>query len=232
VLPTRLERSRYVLKGGANLRYFFASRRYSEDIDIDLIEPVPWSFETQVDKVMRSPALRDLLAVGGLALAEHAGQKQTDTTHRWRVAIDVPGAASPIRSKVEFSNRGAGEDFELAFLPDEIVTPYALRPPSVQHYGIVEATEQKVSALAGRSQTEVRDVFDLELLLRRQPLAPGSIEPDLLDTAIDRIFEQDYDAFRDKVLAYLEPGAAELISTPAAWEEIQTFVASRLEAAR
>lgn len=206
MLPTRLERSRYVLGGGANLRYFFAGRRYSEDIDIDLIEPVPWGFETQVDKVLDSPALRDLLAIGGLVLIEHAGKKQTATTRRWRIAIEAPGARSPVRSKVEFSNRGVGEDFELAFLPDAIVAPYALRPPSVQHYGITEATEQKVAALAGRTQTEVRDVFDLELLLRRKPLAPDSIDPALLDTAIERIFEQGYDASATRSWPTSSPG--------------------------
>jgi predicted nucleotidyltransferase component of viral defense system len=41
VLGTRLDSARYVLKGGANLRYFFGSQRYSEDIDLDLTEPVP-----------------------------------------------------------------------------------------------------------------------------------------------------------------------------------------------
>lgn len=37
MLSKRLDLSRYVLKGGANLRYFFGSVRYSEDIDIDLL---------------------------------------------------------------------------------------------------------------------------------------------------------------------------------------------------
>jgi hypothetical protein len=32
VLQARLDQARYVLKGGANLRYFFDSVRYSEDI--------------------------------------------------------------------------------------------------------------------------------------------------------------------------------------------------------
>ena len=35
VLSLKLEQTRYVLKGGANLRYFFGSPRYSEDIDLD-----------------------------------------------------------------------------------------------------------------------------------------------------------------------------------------------------
>ena len=36
VLSSRLDPARYVLKGGTNLRYFFESLRYSEDIDLDM----------------------------------------------------------------------------------------------------------------------------------------------------------------------------------------------------
>src|SRR4051795_12583291 len=71
VLGSRLDPARYVLKGGANLRYFFGSERYSEDIDLDLIRPVPWSLQNQVEAALTSPALRSLLALGDLILAEH-----------------------------------------------------------------------------------------------------------------------------------------------------------------
>lgn len=148
-----------MLKGGANLRYFFGSERYSEDIDLDLIRPVPWSFENQVEAVLTSPALRSLLAIGELALVEHASAKQTETTHRWKV-------------------------------------------------------------------------FDLERLLRRHPLAPGSLDPASVDAAVERALEQGYAAFRDQVLPFLEPGAAEPIASPGAWEQIQVFVVDALEAAR
>jgi predicted nucleotidyltransferase component of viral defense system len=231
VLGSRLDPARYVLKGGANLRYFFGSERYSEDIDLDLIRPVPWSFEEQVEGVLRSPALGRLLAVGDLVLAEQTSAKQTETTHRWKLAIQAPGDPVLVRSKVEFSNREGEGAYLLASLPDPIVEPYALRPPSVQHYDAATATAQKVAALAGRPQTQARDVFDLELLLRRQPLARGSLDPVLLEAAVERALEQDYAAFRDQVLPFLEPGAAELVASPGAWEQIQAFVADRLEAA-
>lgn len=165
-----MDPARYVLKGGANLRYFFGSERYSEDIDIDLIEPVPWSLEDQVDTALASTALRKLLAIGDLKLAEHGSAKQTETTHRWKVGIEAPGTSTLISSKVEFSNRSVEGEYVLDFLPQEVVEPYALRPPSLQHYGPAAATAQKVAALAGRTHAQARDVFDLELLLRRQPL--------------------------------------------------------------
>jgi len=232
VLGTRLDPARYVLKGGANLRYFFTSERYSEDIDLDLVRPVPWSLEDQVEAALRSPALRSLLSVGDLTLAEQASAKQTQTTHRWKVGIQVPDSSVLVRSKIEFSNRDGEGDYTLAALPDAVVEPYALRPPSVQHYDAASATAQKVAALAGRPQTQARDVFDLELLLRRQPLTKGSLDAALLEVAAERALEQDYAAFRDQVLPFLESDAAELVASPGAWEQIQAFVADRLEAAR
>jgi hypothetical protein len=39
-------------------------------------------------------------------------------------------------------------------------------------------------------------------------------------------------AFRDQVLPFLEPDAVELYDSEAAWEQMQTFVAGTLEAAR
>lgn len=35
-LGTRLEKKLYALKGGCNLRFFFRSVRYSEDLDLDV----------------------------------------------------------------------------------------------------------------------------------------------------------------------------------------------------
>ncbi len=232
MLGSRLDPARYVLKGGANLRYFFGSERYSEDIDLDLIRPVPWSLEDQVDAALGSPALRSLLAIGDLTLAECTATKQTETTHRWKIGIQVPDALELVRSKVEFSNRAGEGVYTLSSVPEAVVEPYALRPPSVQHYDAAAATTQKVEALAGRPQTQARDVFDLELLLRRQPLAQGSLDAALLEAAAERALEQDYAAFRDQVLPFLDPGAAELVASAGTWEQIQAFVADRLEAAR
>ena len=107
-----------------------------------------------------------------------------------------------------------------------------MRPPKVQHYDAEAATAQKVAALAGRVQTQARDVFDLKLLLRRRPLAQGSLDPALLEAAAERALEQDYAAFRDQVLPFLEPGAAELVPRRCPPGSRSTFVADRLEAAR
>jgi hypothetical protein len=231
-LSKRLDPARYVLKGGANLRYFFASARYSEDIDLDISGKAPWGLEEKVDAVLDSGALKILLRVGGLSIAEFSKPKQTATTRRWKVGVAISGRAEIVRTKIEFSNRGSEGSYLLEPIPSAVVAPYALRSPSVQHYTDGTPTVQKVRALAGRSETQARDVFDLDLLLRRCPLPPGALGAKVLTEAGDRALQLPYDAFRDQVLPFLEPDALELYEGEAAWEQMQTFVAAKLEEGR
>jgi predicted nucleotidyltransferase component of viral defense system len=231
-LSKRIDPARYVLKGGANLRYFFDSVRYSEDIDLDLTQPPPLDLEGKVDGVLASRALHALLRIGHLEVAEFSKPKQTETTRRWKVAIVAPGHAAPVRTKIEFSNRNGEDRYSLEALPGRIVAPYALRAPSVQHYVDDAPAEQKVNALAARSETQARDVFDLDLLLRRKPLPTGSVDPGILDEAVDLAMHLPFAAFRDQVLPFLEPGVIELYDSESAWEQMQTFVAEKLEEAQ
>ena len=231
-LHQRLERGRWVLKGGANLRYFFDSHRYSEDIDLDFVGEAPWGAREKIGEVITSQVLDALLRVTGLSVEEWSESKQTDTTRRWKVGIDAPGHADPIRTKIEFSNRGSDERFQTEAVPDRIVSPYALRPPVVQHYTIGPATEQKIAALAGRVQVQARDVFDLDLLLRRRPLQRGTVDADLLSRAAGVALEISFDAFTDHVLRFLEPELRDYYDSEESWVGMQTFVAERLEDAR
>jgi hypothetical protein len=231
VLSRRLDPARYVLKGGANLRYFFGSARYSEDIDIDLLGVPSWSVEKKVDDVLASNPLKALLQIGDVGIAEFSKPKQTETTQRWKVAVDTPSRADPVRTKLELSHRGSQQEYRLEAIPSRIVEPYAMRAPSVQHYTGSAPTEQKVMALAGRSETQARDVFDLDLLLRRGSLPAGSVDPQALLEARDRALQLPFAAFRDQVLPFLEPDLLELYDADA-WEQMQTFVAGKLEEAR
>lgn len=231
VLAKRLDPSRYVLKGGANLRYFFDSPRYSEGIDLDLLRPQASNLTAKVGGILSSPPLALLLRLANLEVAEFSAPKQTDTTRRWKVSL-ADGSSEPVRTKIEFSGRSSVGEHRLDPLPRAVVAPYALPAPSVQHYGIETATAQKVLALRGRRQTQARDVFDLDLLLRRRPLPAGDLDPRVLDEAIERAFELPYDAYRDQVLAFLDPEVLELFDGRHAWERMQAHVAGQLEAAR
>lgn len=231
-LSQRLDPTRYVLKGGANLRYFFGSVRYSEDLDLDMNGVQPWRMEEKVDGVLQSGGLATLLRVGGLAAPEFTKPKQTETTQRWKIPIEASGRGQPVRTKIEFSNRNGEDRYLLEAVPGTIVAPYALRSPSVQHYTGGASTEQKVRALAGRSKTQARDVFDLDLLLRRESLAAGAFDSPIPAVAAERAIQLPFAAFRDQVLPFLETDAQELYSSKEAWEQMQTFVVERLTEAQ
>jgi predicted nucleotidyltransferase component of viral defense system len=231
VLSKRLEPSRYILKGGANLRYFFDSIRYSEDIDLDLNGVERWALAEKVDAVLESATLEAILRASGISIAETSKPKQTETTQRWKLGLAVEGRDELINTKIEFSGREREDDrFQIEAVPKRIVAPFALRAPSVQHYRGEAMSEQKVLALARRSQTQARDVFDLDLLLRRYPLAHAAIGTTDLNDAAEQALGLPYAAFRDQVLPFLEPEIAEDYDDPEVWTSMQVFVAGELEA--
>lgn len=229
VLPARLDRARYVVKGGANLRYFFDSPRYSEDIDLDAVGIEPWRLEAKVDEALASQALGVLLRAGGLAVQSSGKQEQTETTQGWKPAIAVSGRREPVRTRIEFSHRASDPRRVLEAAPDRVVAPYALRAPTMLHYTAEAAIEQKIAALALRAETQARDAFDLELLLRghRGTIRPGQIEPKIVQAAVERVLELPFEAFRDQVLPFLDREIAELHDR-GSWKQIQHFVAERL----
>jgi len=230
VLQARLDQTRYVVKGGVNLRYFFDSRRYSEDIDLDAVAIEPWALAEKIDKVLASPVTSALLRPGGLEVQEATKPKQTETTQRWKVLIKVSGHREPVRTKIEFSHRSSDPRRLLEAVPDRIVAPYALRAPTMLHYLADAAIEQKVVALARRSQTQARDVFDLELLLRthREAVGVRLIDEGTRAAAIDHAFDLPFEAFRDQVLPFLDTEVAELYDDPETWKQMQTSIADRL----
>jgi predicted nucleotidyltransferase component of viral defense system len=232
VLSKRLESDRYVLKGGANLRYFFDSVRYSQDIDLD-VEGVPaWRLNEKIEALLSSPQIGLLLRNAQLDVVERSNPKRTDTTQRWKIGLEAPGHSELIRTKIEFSYREGEGAYRIEPIPRRIVEPYALRSPLVPHYVEDAPIEQKVLAMAGRSETQARDVFDLDLLLRRRSLAPGALDSEVLTAAVDLVMQLPYAAFQDQVLPFLEPEAVELYEGEASWEQMQTFVAEQLEEAK
>lgn len=230
VLRTRVDVGRYVLKGGANLRYFFDSARYSEDIDLDIYGlEADWKFEEQIDNSLNGDALGRLLRSAGITIdpAEVTKPKQTATTRRWKVVLTASGHHDKIRTKIEFSGRNGETRFQLDAVPGSVVAPYAMRPPSVQHYLLEPATEQKVIALALRPETQARDVFDLDILMRRGGLTPDGVDRDQREAAAEAAVALVWDDFESQVAPFLDPAVAELYDR-ARWNQIQDYVAGEL----
>lgn len=96
LLEARFDRARWAVKGGVNLRAWFGSRRYSEDLDIDALGGQPHVLEEKVDRLLASRPFADLLATQGLALARSSKPQQTDTTQHPVVRrLQGPGAPVP-----------------------------------------------------------------------------------------------------------------------------------------
>lgn len=233
VLQVRLNQEKYVLKGGGNLRFFFGSPRYSEDMDFDAVGIGRWKLEEKVDEILDSRALVQTIGTRGLAIAGVSKPKQTDTTQRWKVTLITRQQREPFWTKVEFSHRGSDGESQLAQVRSGMAEKYALRPPTARHYLPQAMIVQKIGALAERAETQARDIFDLDYLFRQNP-GEGTVrlEDDLIDLAIQRAVELPFEAYRRQVIEFMEPEVVELYDNERAWDDMRRNVIERLERLR
>jgi hypothetical protein len=109
-------------------------------------------------------------------------------------------------------------------------TEYLLRPRTTTPPA--SAIRQKIQALAGRSETQARDVWDLEHLLRTTNADPRPLPRDvrgLLPEAVERALPLSYDAFKAQVVPYLPEEDQTIYGTRDAWNRMVELVAERLE---
>jgi len=223
------------LKGGCNLRFYFGSVRYSEDMDLDVVVIARETLKNKVDRLLQSPAVTAPLKVHGLTIVEASAPKQTETTQRWKVGLRRDGDELPLRTKVEFSRRAAIEGTTFEAADREVLRPYGLTPVLALHYAIGTAIRQKIQALAARTEPQARDVFDLSLLLARSDAAGVALDAAAkrwLADAIDHAMGISFDEYASKVVSFLEPAHAEVYAERSAWNAMQEDVIARLEALR
>jgi predicted nucleotidyltransferase component of viral defense system len=218
------------LKGGCNLRFFFASIRYSEDIDLDVKVMSKETLKNKVDRLLKSPLITAPLLSRRIRVTEVSTPKQTDTTQRWKLGLEVEGAAVPVRTKIEFSRRDVIEDVAFEAVTPQILSPYGLTPMLATHYRAQAAIVQKINALAGRPEPQARDVFDLNLLFARPDTKDLKLPAKAKRTAaIENAMSVSFDHFSAQVVAYLEPEQAAPYDSKQAWETMQDAVVARLE---
>lgn len=232
-LATGADRARFALKGGCNLRFYFGSVRYSEDLDLDVLEMPRGTLKNKVDRLLRAPALALPLQAQGVTVVDVTAPKQTDTTQRWKVGLRTAGGSVPLRTKVEFSRRRGGADEDLAVEPvgAALARAHGTPPPVLQHYLAPAALRQKIQALLGRPQTQARDVFDLQLLRARVQTLPR-LDAELrsrMPQAIDRVLSLSYDDYLGQVVAYLAPDEGEPFRDRAAWDAMQVEIVELLQ---
>lgn len=218
------------LKGGCNLRFYFGSTRYSEDIDLDVTVVAVDTLRRRVDGLLASPVVTAPLRRIGVEIADVSTPKQTATTQRWKVGLRVEGVPMRVPTKIEFSRRDAivGAVFEV--VDAEVCRAHALPPFLATHYPLEQAIAQKVAALAGRAEPQSRDVFDLNLLFARPEAGVIRVERAEIARAIEQAMALGFDDYQGAVVAFLEPEQVDALGTLEAWDAMQQHVLERLEA--
>ncbi len=230
----RVDKTLFALKGGCNLRLFYKSIRYSEDMDLDVQTISVGTLRNNVKRLLDAPAFAQSLRLQGIEITRMSLPKQTDTTQRWKLTLRISESGAEVPTKIEFSRRGLDGGKTVDAVDAELIRNYRLYPVITQHYSVHTAFAQKVSALALRQQVQSRDVFDLKQLLdaggAEQPLPKAAAAN--LAAAIDNALAVDYDAFAGQVLAFLQPEYQEHYGNRRIWAELQEQVVDGLEALR
>ncbi len=220
----------YILKGGVNLRFYFKSPRYSEDLDIDVVTVSVDTLKKNVYKILNDPVfLRKLKTYGieNLILNNPSKAKQTETTQRFRLKL-LNNLAEELTSKIEFSRRSK-EIIETKTVVERIDTEIGRKYNRLaylsRHYNASAAVTQKIEALAGRKEVQARDVFDIFILsiggcLRTEERLPDTV----LEAAREALWSITYKDYEAKVLEFLSEDDRCLYSGLGLWSEMQDTV--------
>ena len=235
-LGQKLDKRFYALKGGCNLRFFLKSIRYSEDMDLD-VQTIPVSeLRGRVAGILKSAPFLQALAVHGMNIEHVTEAKQTETTQRWKFGLLIPVSAIPAPTKIEFSRRQPVDDAVLENVDPLLIRSLGLPPILACHYPATVAWRQKIQALATRSATQTRDLFDLDLLLNSGAVVPAnetiSLPADVLQEAEQRCLAMRFGDFKSQVLSYLAPEHQTAYDNPDVWDHMVLRVTEALRGQR
>lgn len=229
--------SQFVLKGGVNLRLFFGSPRYSEDMDLDVVAGSVETLEKNGFKILEDKSLgraMQTFGVSGIHINDPTKAKQTSTTQRFRVRL-VTNAGIELPTKVEFSRRPPKDEYGVVTgpIPGERLRPYGRLGFPCPHYDGQSAALQKARALPGRKTPQCRDVFDLYVLAlgghaSRELLRARMTKSERIDAraVIDSL---EYEAYDGQVVEFLEDDSRARYGTRDAWDEMRLAVMELFE---
>lgn len=230
-LEGKLDKNLYALKGGCNLRFFFKSIRYSEDIDFDVRTIAKETLNKKINKILESTGLIQNLKNKGIEILQVSEPKQTETTQRWKLSLRLVGLEMPIPTKIEFSRREMQNECVFEPVEREIIRAYQLYPIAANHYTGKAAFNQKINALINRTETQARDIFDLKLLIDLG-VDITQLDSELksnLSTAINNVLSIDFAEFKSQVVAYLMNEYQNYYNSPEIWHSIQEDVIKTIE---
>ena len=137
------DKDRFAIKGGCNLRFFFESVRYSDDIDLDVARLPVHTLKSKVTKILGGPTLALPLKSHGFAVRDVSAPKQTETTQRWKVSLAREGRSLPLHTKIEFSRRGTTDEAKVEPIAASVLAEYQLMPLLARHYPLAGAVRPR-----------------------------------------------------------------------------------------
>jgi hypothetical protein len=229
------DKDAFAIKGGCNLRFYFESVRYSEDIDLDVSDRVPvHALKDRVARILGGPALALVLRNRGIEVGGVTAPKQTETTQRWKAALTLRGHPAALPTKIEFSRRETAEVAVLEPIAPSVLAEHQAMLFLAPHYPLAAAIRQKVGALADRREVQARDVFDLGgVLIPRTTGEAGLLRPvrSVVRIAMERAMTISFADYTSQVVSYLHPDHAEAYGSPEAWDALQLRVVEYLDGA-
>ena len=233
------EGSGVTVKGGVNLRLFFGSVRYSEDMDLDGTAQASAAIRNFLKGMFEDREFsRRLKTFGIRGLDPGEGpNKDTETTFRYKFAVMVSGGIQyPTKVEVSFRKRHAADRAVIEAPAPEILAGYGLEAFQVRHYAREAAIRQKLQALGGRREVQARDVFDLDVLVPDPPTGAlieflaEELQHELLKEAQQRSLTITYQEYEGQVFEFLGKEAQARYGGEAAWDEMRLQVAALIEA--
>ena len=230
-LGRKVDKKLYALKGGCNMRFYFKSIRYSEDMDFDIHIINKNTLLKNVNKLLDAAPFNNILQVHGIDILNISTPKQTPTTQRWKIELKSKYTALPLHTKVEFSRRTFVEDAIYEPIDPQITRQYLLPPFMANHYAIHGMFRQKIRALALRSETQSRDVFDLYFLIRLgDNFTLDKHTFTLLKDAKYKVMGINFEDFKGQVIAYLSEDQQKEYDDISVWNMIVNTVVTSMDA--
>ena len=234
-LGRKLKPNQYALKGGVNLRLFFGSIRYSEDLDIDVMHVAVATLKKNVMQILENQSFLYALkafGIGAIQPPDLTKAKQTETTQRFKIHLKASNGLD-LFTKIECSRREQPGETDVGVVGDLILKRYKISPVLIPHYHAPSVVVQKLGALTGRTVVQARDVFDLYLLssqISETELCRVEVNQSLLKKAYERVMEIDFQGYKAAVVSFLSPEDQRVYGERSSWGNIQSKVLGLLEA--
>lgn len=126
----------YAVKGGVNLRFFYKSVRYSEDMDLDICGIRKGILLDSVMRILNSASFQGTLKPFGIESVippNPLKAKQTETTQRFKMHL-LTYSGEDFFTKIEFSRRRFDGEIAAEPVSEYITRAYNLMPLIVPHY--------------------------------------------------------------------------------------------------